>query len=139
MRDIALLVIVVGLLPICFRRPWIGVLVYMWLSFMNPHRLTYGFAYTVPWAFAVAIVTLAGLIATQDRKRIPLNAPMVFMMGCALFFTFTTFFAEAQEPAWFAWDRFAKIILMSAAVPVVIYGRDRITLTIIVAALSIGF
>ncbi|MDQ6771099.1 MAG: putative O-glycosylation ligase, exosortase A system-associated [Gemmatimonadota bacterium] len=139
MRDIALLIIVGGLLPVCLVRPWIGMLLYMWLSFMNPHRLTFGFAQTMPWAFAVALVTLIGLAITHDRKRIQWNTPLILMALCALYFTLTTFTAMAQTEAWRAWNQFEKIILMSVVLPFAIYGRDRIKLTVVVAALSIGF
>ena len=45
MRDIIVTLAVFGLLPLILRRPWLGVLAWSWLGFMNPHRLTWGFAY----------------------------------------------------------------------------------------------
>jgi len=101
--------------------------------------LTFGFAYGWPWAFAVALVTIAGVIVSRDRQRIPWNAPLVFLMLCTMHFTFTTFFAQAPAFAWPAWEQFGKIVLMSMIIPMVIYGERRIRWLVAVAALSIGY
>src|SRR5256885_15643793 len=67
-RDIVLVTVVFGLLPVCVARPWVGLLVWSWLGFMNPHRLTWGFAYDLPFAELVALATLAGVLFAGDRK-----------------------------------------------------------------------
>ena len=59
MRDIAVLVAVFGTLPFILRWPWVGILVFTWLSLMNPHRLAYGIATNFPFALIVALTTLA--------------------------------------------------------------------------------
>ena len=40
--DIVLSLVVFLSLPVCLLRPWIGVLMYTWLSTMTPHRLAEG-------------------------------------------------------------------------------------------------
>ena len=57
MRDIFIFLMVLGPLPFVFKRPAMGVMMFAWLSLMNPHRLTYGAAYDFPFASIVAIVT----------------------------------------------------------------------------------
>ena len=37
MRDLIVTLAVLGSLPLIFLRPWVGVLVWVWISFMNPH------------------------------------------------------------------------------------------------------
>jgi hypothetical protein len=61
------------------------------------------------------------------------------MMLCAVHFTLTTFVAMAPAFAWPKWEQFAKIVLMSMIVPLVIYGQFRIRWLVIVIALSLGF
>ena len=67
MRDIILFGIIFGLLPFCFLRPWIGVLVFAWLSYMNPHRFTWGAAYDFPFAKIIAVATIAGVFLTRIK------------------------------------------------------------------------
>jgi len=48
MRDLFVTAVIFGLLPFIFKRPWVGILVWAWLSYMNPHRLAWGFALISP-------------------------------------------------------------------------------------------
>uniref|UniRef100_UPI003567F853 DUF5935 domain-containing protein n=1 Tax=Neptunomonas sp. TaxID=1971898 RepID=UPI003567F853 len=56
MRDILMVLIVFGSIPFILRKPYIGILMWAWLSYMNPHRLAYGFAYDMPFAQIIALV-----------------------------------------------------------------------------------
>src|SRR5215470_12258031 len=60
MRDLLILGFVFAMLPFCFFRPYIGALMWVWISLMNPHRLTWGPAYGFPFAMLVAVTTMAG-------------------------------------------------------------------------------
>ncbi|MGH8717792.1 MAG: putative O-glycosylation ligase, exosortase A system-associated, partial [Burkholderiales bacterium] len=139
MRDAILTLIVFAALPVCLVRPWIGVLVWVWLGMMNPHKLTWGFAQDMHFAQLVAIATLAGLVLTRDRKGVPWNGPMVILVALMLYYTVTTFFAWSPETAWQQWDKVAKIYLMTFVMTMLIFGRKRIRVLLLVAALSIGF
>ena len=50
MRDLIIVAICVFGSLVALRKPWIGVLVWTWLSLMNPHRYAWGFAYDAPLA-----------------------------------------------------------------------------------------
>ena len=60
MRDVIVLGIVLAGALAALRRPWIGVMLWTWLSIMNPHRYTYGFAFDAPVAAVAAICTVLG-------------------------------------------------------------------------------
>lgn len=139
MRDLVLTVFIVGLLPYCFARPWIGVLSWYWIGLMSPHKLTWGFARDMPFAMAVAIATLAGLVVTRDRRAIPWNTSLVLLLLLFGWFTMTSFFAWMPDNAWDQWTRVMKIILMTFISTTLIYGRNRVRALLIVIALSIGF
>lgn len=70
-RDVLLVGIVLGWVPLCFWRPYYGVLVWTWNSFMSPHRLSWGFAYDMPLAQIVAIPTMIGFFLTKECRPIP--------------------------------------------------------------------
>ena len=77
MRDIALALFIFGTLPCILMRPYIGLLVWSWLGYMNPHRLCYGFAVSFPWVYLVAVVTAASLLFSKESKKIPWSAVSV--------------------------------------------------------------
>ena len=81
MRDIALSLIIVGLLPFVLRHTWVGVLVWTWLSIMNPHKLAYGFAVELPWAAVVAAFTLLSVLWNKDKLHFPINVGIVALMA----------------------------------------------------------
>lgn len=58
LREITIVAIVIALALLALRRPWIGVMNWTWLSIMNPHRYTWGFAYNAPLAAMAAGSTL---------------------------------------------------------------------------------
>lgn len=72
MRDILVISLVVVFAVMALRRPWIGVMLWTWISIMNPHRYAWGFATTAPVAMIAALVTLLGLLlpaSASPRSR----------------------------------------------------------------------
>lgn len=79
MRDLVLIAIVVAGCLAALKRPWIGVMLWTWLSIMNPHRYTYGFAYAAPLAAATVIATMVGMaMATNGRESPFKGAPVIW-------------------------------------------------------------
>ena len=60
MRDILLTLFLFAIVPICLFRPWIGILAWSWLGFMNPHKLSWGFAQDMPFAQLIAFAMESG-------------------------------------------------------------------------------
>ncbi|MFO1362590.1 MAG: putative O-glycosylation ligase, exosortase A system-associated [Burkholderiales bacterium] len=139
MRDLVFTGVFALLIPVCFVRPWMGVLVWSWIGFMNPHRLTWSFASTMPVAMIVGVATLLGLLVSRDRKMIPGTPEMVILALMAIDFTITSVFAMVPQMAWVKWDQVMKILLMTFVTTIVIYGRERIRALLLVITLSIGF
>ena len=90
MRDIVITLLVFGSLPYIFKRPWFGVVMWIWISVMNPHRLSYGFAYSFPFAAVIAAVTIIGLVITKDDKRMPKSAIVWVIVAFTLHMGITT-------------------------------------------------
>ena len=51
-------------------------MLWTWISIMNPHRYTYGFAYSAPLAAITVLSTLTGLLFTKERES-PFKNPTV--------------------------------------------------------------
>ncbi len=139
MRDIVLTIFVLSLIPVSVIRPWVGILVWYWLGLMNPHRLTWGFAYDFPFASLIGGATLIGLIMAKDRQPIPWNRELKLLAALMAYFTFTTLFAWAPEYAWPEWEKVGKIILMTFVATLLIHGRKRLYWLLLISALSVSF
>jgi putative inorganic carbon (HCO3(-)) transporter len=135
MRDLLMLGIVLGALPFAFRHTWIGVLLWTWISIMNPHKLAFGFANDAPWAAVVAGVT----ILTRDKLSMPWEPPVKVLFAFVIWMCVTTAFAFYPLLSWDQLNKVLKIQLMTAIALVALQERKHIELFIWVNALSIGF
>src|SRR6266702_3454453 len=139
MRDIVLTAFIFGTLPFILWRPHIGVLVWTWIGFMNPHRLTWSFAYDMPFAMIVALVTLVGLLSSREPKKIPWTRETILLLIFLGWVLLTTFYAMYPSRAWPHLNQFWKILLIVYVTMILIQTRERINQLVWVIALSIGF
>ncbi len=139
MRDLLVVLIVFGSVPYILMRPWIGILMWSWIGYMNPHKLAYGFATTMPLAMIVGITTLFAMIFSKEKKGIPFTREVVVLTLLALHFTLTTIFAWAPDGAWLQWEKVMKILLITYVTSMLIYGKKKIRWLIITIIASIGF
>jgi probable O-glycosylation ligase (exosortase A-associated) len=138
MRDIVLTAIFFGMLPYVFSRPYVGIYIWSWLGFMNPHRLTWGFAYEFPFAQIVAIVTLIAVLKSKEPKQIPWTRETVLLLVFIMWMLFTTFFAFNSVGAWDQWDKVWKIQLILFVMLMLIDTKQKLDWLIWVIVLSLG-
>jgi len=139
MRDIFVAGIVFGLLLFVFKRPWVGILLWSWLGYMNPHRLAYGFAYDFPFAMIVGLATIAAFMMSKEKKDMPWTREMIILLIFIGWMLFTTFFAFYPVLAWHGWNEVWKIMLMVFLTALIIKDRHQLHWLIWVIALSFGF
>ena len=139
LRDLVFLVILIGLVPVSFLRPWLGVLAWSWIAYMAPHQLTWGFAQTLPVAMLIGGATLAGFVLTKDRQPIPRVAGVVLMVALAVDFSLTTMLAHDPTLAAGKLDWVLKSMLMAFVTMALFQDRTRLRLLYLVMALSLGF
>lgn len=139
MRDIAVTLAVFATLPFIIRRPWIGILVWTWLGFMNPHRLAWGFSTTMPFAQIVALTTLFALFLSREPKRIPWERETVVLLVFVAWMLFTTIFAVYPQLAWEQFEKVIKIELMIIVAMIVINTPERLKYLVWTIALSLAF
>ena len=139
MRDIIITLIMLGGIPYILKRPHIGVMFWSWISYMNPHRLTWGFAYSLPFAALIGAATLIGFVFSREPKSIPWNAITVILLCFVLWTSITTPFALLGEEARSEWGRFMKVQLFTFITFAVITNRERLHQLIWVVVASIGF
>jgi probable O-glycosylation ligase (exosortase A-associated) len=139
MRDFLLTMIIAGSVPATLVSPFVGVLVWSWIGYMNPHRWSWGFAYDFPFAAIVASATLLGLVFTREPKRLPTEALAVALTAFAAWMSFTTLFAFYPDVAMEGLKKALKVILFSLVTISVVQDRKRLDLLIWVIVLSLGF
>ncbi|HEU4335446.1 MAG TPA: putative O-glycosylation ligase, exosortase A system-associated [Candidatus Eisenbacteria bacterium] len=140
LRDLLVSLILIASLPVSFRRPWVGVLIYSWIGYMNPHKLTWGFAYSIPWAFLAMLATMGGMFFTRERKPLPVTRETVLLGLLWLVFFFSTFTSAIYpEEAWAQLEKVTKILFGTAITLLLMQDVKKLRLLVWLIALSIGF
>lgn len=129
-----------ALLPLAVMRPFAGVLLWSWISFMNPHREIWGAAANMPWAMMVLVATLLGCMVAREPRRLPLNAVTVLLLVLMAIFTVTTI-TGLGEPlaAWAKWDRTMKVIAVLLLTAALLTDRHRIDALVWLMVLALGY
>jgi probable O-glycosylation ligase (exosortase A-associated) len=139
MRDLFVTMVVFGSLPLILARPWIGIIMWSWLGYMNPHRLTWGFAYAMPFAQIVALTTLAAMLFSKEKKKLTWSPEITVLTLFILWMLITTYFALEPDAALEQLDKVLKIQLMTYVTLILMASKERIEALIWTIALSLGF
>jgi probable O-glycosylation ligase (exosortase A-associated) len=140
MRDLVFGLIVVGLLVLAAARPFVGVLLMSWISFMNPHQTLYGFATGMPWALLAFCATLMGCMVAGEPRRVAVNAVTALLFLFLLCITLTSFTAIVPpERVWVKWEWAAKILVGVLLTAALLTDRRRIHALVWLMVIAIGY
>lgn len=139
MRDFLVVLIVFGSVPLTLVRPQIGILMWYWISLMNPHRMAWGYAQNLRVALVVAVATVIGWIPSRESKMPPNSAVMYVLGAFTLWISLSAVFAIHPEIALPKWEESIKIIAMTFVMTCMVRSREQINQLVWVMALSLGF
>lgn len=145
MRDVILSLILVGLMPACFKRPFVGLCVFSWLAYMRVQDLTYGFAQTQRWSFYVAILMFAGFflgnakgVFFQREPRSYMMIALAIVVGIGVILTDRSGALTTKDQL-NAYIEFVKIIAVALFTTGLVKNREQLRVLLWVIALSFGF
>lgn len=142
MRDLIVAGFVLLTLPACFRRPFVGLLVFTLLAYMRVQDLTWGWARYERWSFYVAIVTLLGFVFSkeQDKKLFLPDLRCWIMVGLMLLVGGSLLASDNLRSTDFEnYTEYCKIVGVALFTTAVVKNRDYLRLLVWVIALSFGF
>ena len=139
MRGLIVMLVVFGAVPWMLYYPFVGLMFWVGLGYLNPHRLAFGVARDLPFVQVAAIVTLIAYVFSKEPKKFPMNGVTVSWLLFTLWVSVTTLFALNPEGANLEWFRFIKIQLMTLTMILMLNDRRRIEIAVWVIAGSIAF
>lgn len=138
MRDL----IIVGIVVLCalaaLKRPWIGVMLWTWLSLMNPHRYAHGFAYDAPLAAMAAGSTMLGFLLTRDKTSPVKGTPVTLMLVFMVWMTISWLMGINVEGDYEQWNKVMKIDVMIIIGMALLYSKLHIVTLCCVCAGSLA-
>jgi probable O-glycosylation ligase (exosortase A-associated) len=139
MRDVLVTLIVFGLLPFVFKKPYIGALMWVWISVMNPHTQGWGFATTFPFAAIIAGVTMISLLASKEPKSLPLTPVTGIFIVFIVWMNASTILGFYPEESLDQWNKVMKIMLMTLVTLMLIKTKEHVQSLIWVIVISLGY
>lgn len=112
MRDLLVISVFIPWALMSLKRPWLGVLLWTWMSLMNPHRLAWGFVRDAPLAAIAAVVTLIGLLATKERESPFKGAPVTIFLAFTVWITLSWLMGVDVSGTYLQWNKVMKINFM---------------------------
>ena len=144
-----LFVVFVGSLPVCFFRPFYGLVLWTIVAFLNPQAYMWGLGSSFPLALAVAIPTMAGLVVYVPgwTERLACRETYLIVLLWA-WFTVTTLISVNTAPlfdgimpsdTWEKWGMVSKILLMTVVMIAAMDSFRQLRILILAIAGSFGF
>jgi putative inorganic carbon (HCO3(-)) transporter len=144
-RDVLLLAIFIGSVPVCFFRPFYGICLWTIVGILNPQWFAFGFAASFPLAQAVAIPTIAGALTfgrgwrqLKSREVLLIVVLWVWFTATSLISVNTPEFANRAVDTWFRWEFVSKILLMTLISVAVVDSMAKLRVFVLVIAGCLG-
>jgi probable O-glycosylation ligase (exosortase A-associated) len=139
MRDLVLLLALCGVVPLILRTPFVGILAWLWVAIMNPHREVHGALQNAQLNLYVAALTVIAFLASPRHKLAPPNLLTVLLVVLGAWATLSTYFALDRAHADPLWERTIKTLVLGVAVAAVATTRARIQAVVWIVVVSLGY
>lgn len=140
MRDLIFSLFVLGMVPACFKKPFIGLAMFSWLAYMRPQDLTWGFARYQRWSYLIALVTFIGFIRLRPDRWFMANWRSYLMLVFMALVGISVAICERPEEVQFTkYLEFCKIIIIALFTTVAVRTREQLRMLLWIIALSLGF
>jgi len=140
MRDLFLFGIIILLLLFALKKPQVGILTWLWISVMNPHRLTYGWLYDFPLLdIVVAVTLLSALVNSRSMSKVKFHPAIGILIALYIWSTLTTIFAVSFEISLSDWSEFSKTLLLVMMILLFMNKKHWILALVAVYILSVGY
>ncbi|MFZ6814894.1 putative O-glycosylation ligase, exosortase A system-associated [Undibacterium sp. Rencai35W] len=140
MRDIFLLAILPLLVYSIFRRPFIGLGLWIWTALFNPNGWVYGMATTIRYNLLFAALTIGVFFLSKNKPKVKLTGVAGLVL---LFFIWTTlssiFCVGIAEVTWDFWGRLAKVLALFLFVLLIMEKKLHIDFFLWCMIFSVGF
>lgn len=140
MRSLAFFMEMLVLLPVVVIRPFVGVLLWSWISFMSPHKLLWGPASGLPWALMTVAAMIVGCMVAREPKRFAMNPTTGLIMAFMLCITLTSVVAMAPfGDVMHKWGLVFKSFFVMLITASLLTSKERIHALVWVMVLSLAY
>ncbi|MBI4523202.1 MAG: putative O-glycosylation ligase, exosortase A system-associated [Deltaproteobacteria bacterium] len=138
LRDLVIIPLFFCLAVLALQRPIYGLYGWYLVSFMNIHRLGWGYARTMQPALLMAVTTLVGVML-HPKPGFKLTRESSLVLVFWVFTLLTTLFAAYPAAAWQTWINFSKTLLFFFLTIYLIDNYDELKRLVMATTFFLGF
>lgn len=141
MRGLLLGLVFFSMLPLIFiKGPFFGILMWFWVSLMNPQMIVWSSIFAgLNYALIVAVATLTSWMFSREPKLPPRDKVTALIVLMMIWISLTSWLGTGPpQQIYTNWLLAEKMLLMTAVAFALISTRERIDQVIVVCALSIA-
>ena len=146
LRGLVLIAFFAASVPVCFFRPFYGVVLWTIVAFLNPQSHTWSAFDAFPWALAVAVPTVLGMFAFERNFSRFASREVGLLALLWAWFTITTLvsvstpeFMHHAAETWERWNFVSKILLMTLCMVPIVNSIERLRYLALTIAFCFGF
>jgi probable O-glycosylation ligase (exosortase A-associated) len=140
MRDLVILAILPFLMLAMFKRPFIGLGLWIWTALFFPNGWLYGFAGTIRYNLLFTGMTILSFVLQKPKPKFKLT-PTGGLVLLFFFWTTVSTFTTIGNPdvATDFWGRYAKVIVLFIFVLAIVEDKLHVDFFLWCTVLSVGF
>lgn len=136
MRDLVLLAFIGAVLAMGFRRPFLWVLLYIYIDIVAPQKVAWGILTQLSISLVVFVVAFGGYFILDSKKGSKITVRQGLIVALLIWCGMTTLWAEFQDSAWEKWDWVWKGLVFAAFLPLTLRTKLRIEAAALVMVLA---
>lgn len=140
MRDLFLIIAFVFILYASFKRPFIGISMWMWVAMHFPGGWVYGFASSIRYNMIIVVAGVCSYLFSSNKATYPANSIVLFVFLFLIWTLISSIFTISYpEFVWPNWIEFLKISLLFFFAVAVMKSELHVNVLLWALAFSIGF
>lgn len=138
MRNYVFSAMLIGVVPFILYLPYLGIIMWSVVSYLNPHRFMYPPFVNQPWAILIALATMAAFVISKERKHLPMTPVSVLMLVLLVWVSISTVFAMQFSVSFDRWTDIVKVMVMAFLTIPLMMTRERIHALVWVLVICVG-
>lgn len=138
MLDLAFLGFIFYVLLLGLRRPFLWVLLYVYIDIIAPQRIGYALVTDIQVSLVAFIAAFAGWLVLDNKDGVRVSLRQALILVLLIYCWWTTGNADFPESAATKWDWVWKALLFALFLPLTLTNRARIEALALVMILSIA-
>ncbi|RJY09432.1 putative O-glycosylation ligase, exosortase A system-associated [Aurantiacibacter aquimixticola] len=138
MRDLVLLAFVAAVIAMGFKRPFLWVLLYIYVDIVSPQLIGWGVIRSLSLSLVTFIAAFAGYVLLDSKEGSRFTLRQALIVALLAWCGYTTLGAVFQDSAWEKWSWVWKSMFFGAFLPLTLRTRLRLESAVLIFALSIA-